>query len=143
MTTAQKWSAKYHPRKNKYGAKKTEVDGILFDSKREASRWLELKALEQAGEITDLRRQVAYNLIPKQFKDTGEVYKTGAHKGEHKQVVAERAVDYIADFQYVCAGELVVEDAKGYRRSTDPAYRIFVMKRKLMLWLYGIKVKEV
>lgn len=144
MTTAQKFAAKYIKPRNKYGAKRTEVDGIVFDSKHEATRWCELQMLAKAGEITDLRRQVVYNLIPKQFEDTDDVYKTGSHKGEHKQVMLERAVDYIADFQYrLKDGTLVVEDAKGCSNTADPAYRIFTIKRKLMLWIHGIKVKEV
>ncbi|WP_416330384.1 DUF1064 domain-containing protein, partial [[Clostridium] innocuum] len=52
------------PKKSKYGAVKTEVDGIMFDSKREASRYQELRLLEQAGEITNLRLQVPFELIP-------------------------------------------------------------------------------
>lgn len=86
------------PKKSKYGAVKTEVDGIMFDSKREASRYQELRLLEQAGEIANLRLQVPYILFP---------------KNEHG-----RALKYIADFVYNDdTGALVVEDAKGH--STD------------------------
>lgn len=103
---------------NKYGAKKvTAPDGTVFDSKREFHRWCELRLLERAGKISKLQRQVGFELIPKQ--------------------VGERACSYVADFVYCDAtGKTVVEDCKGYRTE---GYKI---KRKLMLWVHGIKVKE-
>lgn len=104
---------------NKYGAKKITdpVTGEKFDSKKEYYRWCELRLLQRAGKIADLQRQVKYELIPKQ-------------KGE-------RACTYLADFVYKDSnGNTVVEDTKGVR--TD-AYRI---KRKLMLWVHGIRIKE-
>lgn len=102
---------------SKYHAKKTTVNGIVFDSKKEALRYAELLMLESAGAIQNLRRQVPYELIPKQ-------------KGE-------RACHYVADFIYDENGGTVVEDVKGVR--TD-AYKI---KRKLMLWRYGIRIREI
>ena len=104
---------------NKYGAKKVTdpVTGEVFDSKKEYYRWCELKLMERAGKISDLQRQVKYELIPKQN--------------------GERACTYVADFVYIDSdGNTVVEDTKGVR--TD-AYRI---KRKLMLFVHGIKIKE-
>ena len=102
----------------KYNNTKIRVDGRLFDSKAEAARWQELSLLERAGEITELERQVEYELIPKQ-------------KGE-------RAVKYIADFRYVDNdGKTVVEDTKGVK---TPAW---IIKRKLMLRVHGIRVREV
>ena len=104
---------------NKYGNTKIRVDGRLFDSKAEAARWQELQLLERAGEITELERQVEYELIPKQ-------------KGE-------RAVKYIADFRYKDhEGETVVEDVKGYKGNP-----VWIIKRKLMLRVHGIRVSEV
>ena len=108
--------------KSKYGNRKVYVDGITFDSRREAARWQELKLLERAGSITELERQVSYTLIPPQ--------RVG------KRVV-ERAVTYIADFRYRENGETVVEDAKGMRT------RDYIIKRKLMLYMHGIKIREV
>lgn len=104
--------------RNKYGSKKaTAYDGSVFDSKREFHRWCELRLLERAGKISGLCRQVTYELIPKQE--------------------GERACNYIADFIYFNEeGKLVVEDCKGYR--TD-AYKI---KKKLMLWVHGIRIYE-
>ena len=102
----------------KYNNTKIRVDGRLFDSKAEAARWQELQMLERAGEITELERQVEYELIPKQ-------------KGE-------RAVKYIADFRYVDhEGKTVVEDTKGVKTP------VWIIKRKLMLRVHGIRVREV
>lgn len=108
--------------KSKYGNRKIFVDGIVFDSRREAARWQELKLLERAGGITELERQVSYTLIPPQ--------RIGKR-------VAERAVTYIADFRYRENGETVVEDAKGMRT------RDYIIKRKLMLYVHGIRIREV
>ena len=104
--------------RNKYGARKvTAPDGQVFDSVKEYHRWCELRLLERAKRISDLKRQVKYELIPKQD--------------------GERACTYVADFVYIdFDGRTVVEDTKGMR--TD-AYRI---KKKLMLWVHGIKIKE-
>ena len=105
------------PKKSKYGAVKTEVDGITFASKHEASRYLELRLLEQAGEITNLRLQVPYILFP---------------KNKHG-----RALKYIADFTYNDGnGQLIVEDAKGVK---TPVYRL---KRRMMAEIYNIEIKE-
>lgn len=107
---------------SKYGNKKVEVNGILFDSKREARRYLDLKAMEMAGQIQNLQLQVRYELIPTISRD-GKVL--------------ERNCCYIADFVYEQNGETVVEDAKG-RRTKD-----YVIKRKLMLHVHGIQIREV
>lgn len=106
----------------KYRARKTEVDGIVFDSKLEAHRYRELQLLERAGEISDLQRQVKYELIPSQKLD-GKV--------------VERAVTYVADFVYLENNKLVVEDTKGVRTKD------YIIKRKLMLYVHHIRVKEV
>ena len=117
-------------RESKYKNHRVVVDGISFQSKKEANRWLELKLMAAAGEILDLRRQVKFELIPAQrYKDR----RTGRWK-------AERGVWYIADFTYVDArtDEFVVEDVKSESTIT-PAYKI---KRKLMRWIHGITIKE-
>lgn len=97
-----------------------------YDSKREAKRAAELKLLEKAGVISNLQEQVVYELIPSQYRIVN---------GKKKCI--ERAIKYIADFQYVENGNTVVEDAKGFR--TD-VYRI---KKKLMLYFHDIQIKEV
>ena len=112
-------------RRSKYGAQKTEFDGLVFDSKHEAMRWRELALLQRSGEIADLQRQVKYILIPAQVDEDGKI--------------AERAVSYVADFVYrdMRSGETVVEDAKGMHT------RDYIIKRKLMRYVHGIKIMEV
>lgn len=125
---------------NKYGNKKVVIDGIVFDSKAEAKRYSHLKMLEKCGLISDLKRQVAYELIPVQREKSTKVYKKGRKKGQPIEGrVIEKAVTYIADFVYtdMATGQTVVEDAKGMRT------RDYIIKRKLMLYIHGIKVQEV
>jgi hypothetical protein len=107
---------------NKYGNRKVTRDGITFDSIRECQRYCELKLMQRAGVISDLRLQVPYELIPAQRID-GKV--------------VERAVNYIADFVYMENGVTIVEDAKGCRTKE------YILKRKMMLWRHGIRIREV
>ena len=101
---------------NKYHARKlTAPDGQVFDSVKEFHRWGCLKLLERAGKITDLKRQVKFELIPKQD--------------------GMRACYYIADFTYFEDGQYVVEDCKGIK--TD----VFKLKEKLMYWVHGIRIR--
>lgn len=126
-------------RTTKYGNKKIEVDGIVFDSKKEAKRYQELLLLEKAGAIQNLERQVKYVLIPTQREpDT-----IGARGGIRKGKVIEKECAYIADFVYQENGKTIVEDIKGYRDSSSAGYAKFVIKRKLMLHIYGIRIKEI
>jgi hypothetical protein len=114
----------------------------VFDSKAEFTRWCELRILERAGKVRDLQRQVTFELIPTQREESKEVYKAGPQKGLPKPgAVIEKPCKYVADFVYIDTdGNKVVEDTKGYKKGA--AYDLFVIKRKLMLWRYGIKVKE-
>ena len=123
------------PRGNKYQNHKVTVDGITFDSKREASRWLELKILEKAGKISNLQRQKKFVLIPAQY----EPDIIGPRGGKKKGRLLEREVAYIADFVYCDeeTGDLIVEDTKGVR---TPEY---IIKRKMLLYFYGIRIREV
>lgn len=109
------------PKKNKFGARKVEIDGEKFDSKKEAKRWQELKILERAGHISNLKRQWPYVLIPSNDK-----YK---------------AIIYIADFEYDINGDKIVEDVKGYKGGA--AYSLFRLKKKLMYSVWKIDVQEV
>ena len=124
---------------NKYKNKKVIINGEVFDSKHEYSRFLELKLLEKSGAIYDLRRQVPYELIPVQREPSTRFYKKGRKRGEPVPgKVIEQNVEYKADFVYIDDhGKTVVEDAKG-KRTAD-----YVIKRKLMLHVHGIKVQEV
>ena len=109
--------------RRKFGNKKVDLDGITFDSKREANRWAELKLMEKAGEISELDRQFPFILIPSQKDEKGKVI--------------ERECRYVADFVYKENGKFVVEDTKGFR---TPDY---IIKRKLMLYNLGIWIREV
>lgn len=123
---------------NKYNAKKVSVDGIEFDSKKEAKRYQELLLLQKAGEIYMLERQKVYELLPAQREPDTVGKRGGVIKGK----LIERAVEYVADFVYTDKnGKTVVEDVKGFREGG--AYAVFVLKRKLMLYRYGIKIIEV
>lgn len=126
---------------NKYNAEKVELDGEVFDSRKEARRWQDLRLLEKAGEISNLRRQVKYTLIPTQ-REAPIITKTGKEKPGR---VIEREVDYVADFVYQDnrTGETVVEDVKGYRDPGSAGVKVFILKRKLMLWVHGIRVREI
>jgi len=99
-----------------------------YDSRKEYNRGNELKLLQQAGEISNLKEQVAYELLPAQFEVVN---------GKKKCV--ERSVKYIADFQYTDKnGNVVVEDTKSKITKTAA----YIIKRKLMLYIHGIKIKE-
>lgn len=115
--------------RNKFNSKKTEFDGIVFDSRAEMHRYAELKILQDSGIISGLRTQVEYELLPVQKDENGKVI--------------EHAAKYVADFVYCDAltGCTVVEDVKGYKKGA--AYNIFVLKRKMMLHKFGIRVKEI
>ena len=107
---------------SKYGNRKVIHDGIEFDSVKEAHRYCELKLMQRAGVISDLQLQVPFELIPTQRID-GKL--------------AEKAVNYVADFVYQQNGVQVVEDTKGVRTKE------YIIKRKLMLWVHGIRIREV
>lgn len=113
---------------NKYHNKKIEVDGIIFDSKKEANRYIELKTLERVGKIHDLQLQVKFRLIPPQY---------ASHDGVKKGKCLERGCSYVADFVYYQYGVKVVEDTKG-KKTND-----YIIKRKLMLYMHNIRIKEV
>lgn len=125
---------------NKYGNRKCQYNGIVFDSRHEMARYRELLLLERGHEISDLRLQVKYVLIPEQREKPTEKYLKGPKKGEYKPGnVIEKACTYIADFVYtdMRSGKTVVEDAKGMKTE------VYKIKKKLMLYNYGIRVIEV
>jgi len=100
----------------KYGNRRVCTEEGWFDSQRELRRWGELKLLQVAGQITNLRRQVPFELIPK--------------------MAGQRATYFVADFVYEEKGKTVVEDSKGYRN------RLYMLKRKLMMFRHGVEVLE-
>ena len=107
---------------SKYYSRKVTMNGVVYDSQKEANRWCELSLLQRAGKITNLQRQVKYELIPAQRID-GKV--------------VERACTYVADFVYEENGNTVVEDTKGFKTKD------YIIKRKLMLYLKGIRIREI
>lgn len=122
---------------NKYANKKVQLDGIAFDSRKEAKRYAELKLLEKAGEITGLDRQVKFDLVPAQYEEYERTGKSGQPLKPGKRCV-EQAISYVADFCYRDkGGEYVVEDTKGFKTKD------YVIKRKLMRYMLGIAIKEV
>lgn len=129
-------------RRTKCGNTKVTVDGIEFDSKKEARRYYELKLLERAGEISDLELQKEFLLIPTQYEKFPRYGKSGIRLQDGERCV-ERSCVYVADFAYIKDGQQVVEDVKGYRDPASAAYAKFVIKRKLMLWVHGIKINEI
>lgn len=122
---------------NKYHNRKFAFDGEVFDSKKEFRRWQELRMLEHSGLIQGLRRQVKYVLIPAQY-ETYHRYstKTGKRLKDGRRLV-EKECSYIADFVYShFDGSTSVEDTKGVRTEA------YIIKRKLMLERYGIRIIE-
>lgn len=106
-------------KRNKYGARKSGG----YDSAKEHHRANELKLMQRAGLISNLREQVKYILIPTQR--------------DHNGNLLEKECSYYADFVYDREGLTVVEDTKGFR---TPEYKI---KRKLMLQVFGIRIREI
>ena len=127
---------------NKYYAEKVTIGDETFDSKKEARRWQELQLLLRAGKICNLRRQVKFVLIPAQYESYPRYGKKG-QRLKDGQTCVEQACEYYADFVYLQDGHVIVEDVKGFRDPRSAAYAKFVIKRKLMLERYGVKVKEV
>lgn len=119
--------------RSKYYSKKVTRDGITYDSIKEAKRHQELLLLERAGAIQDLHRQVEYVLIPAQREPDTRGVRGGLIKGK----TIEHKCSYVADFVYTENGKLVVEDTKGFRTKD------YIIKRKLMLYIHGIQIKEI
>ena len=107
--------------KSKYRNRRLVWDGMEFDSQKECMRYRELKLLQQAGAISNLQRQVRYELVPSQKIDGKTV---------------ERPIFYVADFVYTENGQTIVEDVKGVK--TDA----YIIKRKLMLYVHGVRIRE-
>ena len=126
------------PKVNKYRNKRVVVNGIEFQSKKEGKRYAELLLLEKAGKIQNLQLQVKFVLIPAQREFTNEIYTKGRNKGCFKKgKLLERECSYIADFVYWENGKRIAEDTKGFRTKD------YVIKRKLMLYVHGIRIKEI
>ena len=122
-------------RRSKYGNKKVKHNVRTLDSRRERKRYYELEVLEKAGEISDLRLQVPFEIIPAIYETVEIQLKT---KVKSVQKCVQRAAHYVADFVYMDKdGNQVVEDAKGFR---TPEY---LLKKKMMRAFLGITIKEI
>lgn len=120
----------------KYGNKKCVIDGIEFDSTREADRYCELMMLQRAGHISNVELQKTFELLPAQYETFERYGKKGQRLQDGKRCI-EKAVVYKADFVYTENGQTVVEDAKGMHTKE------YIIKRKLMLYIHGIRIKEI
>ena len=114
-------------KRNKFNAQKVEMDGMTFDSKKEHKRYIELKAMQQRGEIFGLEHHTKFELAPK-TKLEGEK-------------MAKPALRYFADFTYyIITGEYIVEDVKSEATRKKDSYR---NKKHLMKTVLNIDVREV
>lgn len=121
--------------RSKYGNKKARHAGIVFDSRRERNRYIILSSMEKAGEISDLRMQVSFELIPAVYETVEKQLKTKVKMVER---CVQKATHYIADFVYKDKdGKIVVEDAKGMKTKE------YMLKKKMMRAFLGIEIKEV
>lgn len=122
--------------KNKYHSRKISRDGMTFDSLKEYRRYCELALLEKAGQITGLKLQVPFELLPAQYETFERYGKKGQRLKDGSRCI-EKAVIYRADFVYEENGKTIVEDTKGFKTKD------YILKRKMMLYFHGIKIKEV
>jgi hypothetical protein len=122
--------------KPKYRNQQTTIDGITFDSKKEADRYCELLFLQRAGLISNLELQKKFELIPAQYEYFERYGKQGQRLKDGKKCL-ENSITYVADFVYTENGKTVVEDTKGMKTKE------YIIKRKLMLYIHGIRIKEV
>lgn len=115
------------PQNTKYGNKRQKVDGIIFDSNKELLRYHQLMVLERIGEISDLKRQVSFELVPAMRL--------------HGEKKIKEALCYVADFTYVNnkTGNLIIEDVKSTATSKDKMFRL---KKHLMKFLLGLDIVE-
>ena len=121
----------------KYGNHKIKNAYGTYDSQLEYARFIFLSNREKEGEITNLRRQVEYLLIPAQYGTEIKHLKT---KDKEVRVLLERSCSYVADFVYERNGKTIVEDCKGSKGIITEAAKI---KKKLLLWVHGIELRYV
>ena len=122
---------------SKYGNKKTWVDDLQFDSIKEARYYIYLRERQKRGEISGLRLQVSYEILPAVYEDRVVKLKTKEKIERHK---VQPAVHYIADFVYVEDGKEVVVDVKSAATKKKDSY---ILKKKMMRALLGITIIEV
>lgn len=124
IKNAQKKKEETPKKVSKYRNEKITINGVKYDSKKEAKRAEQLETQQRLGIITDLEKQKKYVLQPS-FKFLGKTI---------------REIAYVADFVYMENGNLVVEDVKSPITRANPVYKI---KKKMMMYVHGIEIKEV
>ena len=124
-------------KRSKYGNRKVTIEGINFDSEREAKRYLILKEHQNKSDISDLKLQVVYELIPSIKELKTVVLKT---KTIQKEVTIQQAITYRCDFTYIKDEKLIVEDVKISPKMLPPEYKL---KKKLLRYVHGIDIREV
>lgn len=122
--------------RSKYGNRKTYVDGIKFDSIKEAKYYIYLRSLARSGRITNLRLQVPFEIVPAVYEDRVVHLKTKDKVEKHK---VQSAVHYVADFVYEEDGREVVVDVKSEATKRKDAY---ILKKKMMRAFLGITIEE-
>ncbi len=127
----------FHAKKSKYNNKKIVNEFGTWDSKKEFKRWLVLKEADAQGMITDLQRQVKFELIPAVREKYIKHLKT---KDKECERTIQLPITYTCDFQYTKNGETIIEDVKA---SPKMLPKDFVLKEKMMFALKGIKIKRV
>lgn len=134
-------SGKETMKKNKYNNNKIEMNGIVYDSKKEMQRHQQLLLKQEAGAIKDLQTQVKYILIPAQYETVTRYGKRGQRLKDGKKLL-EREISYVADFVYydVEQDKIVVEDVKSKITREN---KFYIAKRKMLLYFYGIRIKEI
>lgn len=137
MFYRKKDGAKKSAKKSKYNNKKIVNEFGKWDSKKEFKRWLVLKEAEAQGMITDLKRQVKFELIPAVREKYIKHLKT---KDKECERTLQLPITYTCDFQYTKNGETIVEDVKA---SPKMLPKDFVLKEKMMFAIKGIKIKRV
>ena len=124
-------------RKQKYNASKTTIDGIIFDSRKEAKRYLFLKDLERSGDISNLHRQVTYELLPAVTEQVIIRLKT---KLKSTIRTLQRPITYRADFVYCRYGKVITEDVKASPKMIPADFKI---KEKLFFYKYKYRITKI
>ena len=109
-------------RRNKYNARKVKRFGMVFDSALEADRYIFLRAAQDAGEISELRTQQSYEVLPA-FRD--------------RDGKKNRAIKYIVDFEYILDGQVVIEDVKGYQTEVNKI-KVKLFKREYQDFVFRL-----
>lgn len=127
----------FNQKKSKYRNEKVTFQGISFDSKKELQRYLFLLDAERRGVISDLQRQVKFELIPAITEEYVEHLKT---KDKIKTRTLQLSVTYICDFTYIKDGQMVIEDVKSSPSMLTKEYQL---KKKMLYAIHRLSIREI